>query len=156
MTRTRVGPKLPEIRGTGRLRRPEDSFRVLYTTCIGVWLTGILWLVFHFWFRRQTDFGVAAHPLEHWWLVAHGAFAFASLWMLGTLWRAHITRGWRARRHRKTGGTLFAAFMALVVSGYLLYYVGEDRWRDVLSPIHWIVGAALPLSFIGHWLLRRR
>ncbi len=155
MTRT-AGPKLPDNRGTTPWRRKGDSYRVLYTTCAGVWLSGVLWLVFHFWLKRQTDFGVAPHPLEHWWLVAHGAFAFAGVWMLGYLWVTHVTRGWRARRHRKTGGTLFAGFMVLVVSGYLLYYVGEDRWRDVISPLHWIVGAVLPLSFFGHWVLRRR
>lgn len=137
-----------------KLRR--QRYGPLYFTCLGIWLTGVVWLVFHHFLRRQTDFGLAANPLEHWWLAAHGAFAFASLWMLGFLWATHIPRGWRTRRHRKTGIALFAFFAFLVASGYLLYYVGDDNWRDYLSQAHWIIGLALPAFFLGHWLIRRR
>ncbi|HTP38188.1 MAG TPA: hypothetical protein VMI92_01320 [Steroidobacteraceae bacterium] len=137
----------------GRLRTLS---RGVYLTSAGVWLTGVLWLLFRYFLRRETDFGTASNPLEHWWLVAHGAFAFACLWLLGFLWRSHVVQGWKARRHRRTGGALFGAFMLLVISGYLLYYAASDAWHANVALLHWSLGLALPVVFIMHWAIRRR
>ena len=59
----------------------------------GLWLTGILWLIFHYFLARETALGPSPNPLEHWWLSLHGLFAFATLWVLGLLWGAHIVNG---------------------------------------------------------------
>jgi len=122
----------------------------------GLWLTGVAWLLLHFFMVRQTDFGPSRDPLEHWSIVAHGAFAFAALWMFGVLWGTHITKRWKAKRHRRTGGLLFLIVAALSVTGYLLYYVGDDAVRELIAKSHWIIGLALPLPFLLHWLIRMR
>ncbi len=128
----------------------------MYLTSLVVWFTGAVWLLFHYFWMRRTDFGVAPHPMEHWSLVAHGASAFASLWMMGFLWGTHVVKRWRLRRHRKTGGTLFFVMSLLVVSGYLLYYLSSDEVRAPTAVIHWVVGLGMPLALLAHWLIRGR
>jgi len=44
----------------------------------GLWLTGALWLLFHYLLKRQ-GWLVAVHPLETWWLRFHAAFAFGAI-----------------------------------------------------------------------------
>lgn len=130
--------------------------KAIFVIGAGLWLTGGVWLLLHHFMMRQTDYGPAPDPLERWSLVAHGAFAFASLWMFGLLWGAHIVKRWKAKRHRLSGGLMFVALAALMVSGYLLYYVGDDGWRALIGKGHWIIGLALPLPFALHWIVRAR
>ena len=49
---------------------------VVHVVGAGLWLTGALWLLFHYLLKRQGWLG-AVHPLESWWLRFHGAFALA-------------------------------------------------------------------------------
>jgi hypothetical protein len=128
----------------------------IFVIGIGLWLSGAAWLLLHYFMLRQTDFGPQHDPLEHWSIVAHGAFAFAAIWIFGLLWGTHIVKRWKAKRHRWSGSLLFAFLALLVVSGYLLYYVGDDQLRELTSKVHWIVGLGLPLPFVLHWLVRMR
>ncbi len=48
-----------------------------YGIGLGLWLTGAAWLVFHYFLKTPSLFGPAENPLTHWWLAAHGLFAFA-------------------------------------------------------------------------------
>ena len=134
----------------------EGAHVAAYIVAAGLWVSGALWLVFHHFMMRKTAFGPSPDPLEHWWLVAHGAFAFASLWTLGLLWNVHIVRRWVANRHRLSGGVLLGATLVLMVTGYLLYYVGGDRSRAVIGLIHWGLGLLALLPFLIHWIVRER
>jgi hypothetical protein len=127
----------------------------LYIIGSGVWLTGGLWLLFHYFLVKQGEFGPAANPLEPWWLKLHGAFAFAAVWLFGLLWGIHIAKLWPNKRKRWSGGILTTVFFALILSGYLLYYAGDDRFRPLISVAHWGIGLACPIFFIWHRLKRR-
>ena len=125
-----------------------------YGIGLGLWLTGAAWLIYHYFLRTETAFGPAENPLTHWWLAAHGLFAFASLWLFGLLWGQHIVGAWKSGRHRITGSLLFSLLVALIGSGYLLYYAGGDETRSIVSLLHWIVGLAIPLPFFVHRFLK--
>jgi hypothetical protein len=45
---------------------------------------------------------------------------------------------------------------ALVLSGYLLYYLVDDRWRQWASLAHWGLGLVLPAAFVVHVVRGRR
>lgn len=122
----------------------------VYVIAGGAWTTGALWLVFHYFLQRKGDFGPAPHPLEHWWLTLHGAFAFGALWTLGLLSASHILGGWSTGRRRWSGGLLLAFVTTLAVSGYLLYYLGDEIPRKIASLIHWIMGLSSILFFVFH------
>jgi hypothetical protein len=144
---------------TTRARKKRTLSRrrrwTLYIVGIGVWLSGGLWLLFHYFLVKQGEFGPVASPLEPWWLKLHGAFAFAAVWMFGLLWGAHIAKLWPSKRRRWSGGMLTAVFVLLILSGYLLYYVGDDRIRPLISALHWGIGLACPIFFAWHRLKRR-
>jgi hypothetical protein len=122
----------------------------------GVWLSGVLWLVFHNYLVQRGEFGLTANPLELWWLRAHGAFAFASLWLLGFLSVAHVGARWEWRRQRRSGLILLGVYIWLVLSGYLLYYAGSDQLRAAVSLGHWTVGLAALFFLLLHRRIRRR
>jgi hypothetical protein len=128
---------------------------LVWPIVLGVWLSGALWLVFHDFLARSGEFGLTAHPLEQWWLRAHGAFAFASLWLLGFLSVAHVGGRWAWRRQRRSGLVLLGVYIWLVVTGYLLYYAGGDTFRAAVSLAHWTVGLVALVFLLLHRRIRR-
>jgi hypothetical protein len=145
----------PVQRSRDPIRLSATRRAIIYGVGAGLWLTGVAWLVFHYFLQRQTEFGTQPHPLEFWWRVAHGFFGFASLWTFGLLWGAHIVGAWQSRRHRLSGGLLFAILVWLIGSGYLLYYLGSDEAISTVSLLHWTVGLLLPIPFVVHRFIRR-
>ncbi len=129
----------------------------LYVTAIGLWLSGGLWLLFHYFFQRTGEFGPTPHPSEIWWLKLHGAFAFASIWIFGLLWGIHVSKALPFPKRKKSGISLITGFIVLILTGYLLYYVGNDAPRSAISIAHWTIGLASPaLFFLHRWKPRRR
>jgi len=138
-------------------RAPALSSRRLTTVyCIGlgIWLSGVSWLLAHYVLMQSGPFGVSPHPLEFWSRVAHGAFGFASLWLLGLLWNVHIPAGWRSLRRRWSGSIMFSLTAFLVITGFLLYYVGNDEILSAVTLLHWSVGLLGPIFFFVHRLSR--
>jgi hypothetical protein len=121
-----------------------------YAVGMGLWGTGAVWLVFHYFLQTKSEFGTEENPLTHWWLAAHGLFAFGMLWVFGLLWGQHIVGGWKSGRHRITGSLLFAVLAVLIATGYLLYYAAGDETRATVSLIHWGLGLAALVPFILH------
>jgi hypothetical protein len=102
--------------------------------------------LFHYFFRVQSQFGDAPHPLEVWLLRLHGAAAMLVLVVLGSLLPVHVRRGWHQRRNLLAGSLLAAIALLLIGSGYALYYFGGEELRPWISAFHWIIGlGALPL-----------
>jgi hypothetical protein len=128
----------------------------IYAIGIGVWLSGMLWLVFHYLISDEGSLGPVVSPFEAWSLTSHGAFAFAAIFVFGMLWGAHVPARWSRARRRVSGGSLVGVLGWLIVSGYLLYYAGGEELRAAVSLAHWLVGLAAPLAFLAHRLKRRR
>ena len=119
----------------------------------GLWLTGALWLCFHYLLKRQGWLGI--HPPEAWWLRLHAAFAFLAIWTFGFLWGTHVVPGWWTRRRARSGVALVAVAGWLMLSAYLLYYLGDEDQRFVVSILHWSVGLSCPVLFLAHrWRAR--
>lgn len=137
-----------------RLSRRVRS--LIYIIGVGVWLTGVVWLLLHNFFMSTGEFGMAPNPAEPWSLRAHAAFAFGAIWLLGLLSTVHIRKGWNSRRKRYSGLTLVSTFVVLILSGYLLYYVGEERARGLISTLHWVLGVFAPLTYVAHRLILRK
>ena len=132
------------------LRLSRRRRYTVHAVGIGLWLSGALWLLFHYFLQRKGEFGPTENPLEPWWLRLHAMMAFAALWTFGMVWGAHVVAGWRTRRHRVSGGMTVGLLGWLIGTGYLLYYLVDDQWRLAAAWAHWIVGLALPLLFLVH------
>lgn len=132
------------------VRLTKNRRLAVYGVGLFLWLSGVLWLIFHYFMVQETEFGPAPHPAEHWFLSLHGLFAFASLWMFGLLWGSHIVGAWKTKRHRVSGSILFGILAALILTGYLLYYPPSDEAVAPIAVIHWGIGLAVVAPFLWH------
>src|SRR5579862_1211363 len=108
--------------------RLSQRYRYLvYVAGIGLWFSGVLWLLFHAFLMRVSAFGPMPHPLEPWWLTVHGAFAFLTLWSFGLIWGVHVAGNWSAGKRRRSGLFLIAILGVLILTGFMLYYVGDEE-----------------------------
>jgi MFS family permease len=117
-----------------------------------LFLSGVVWAYFNY--LVQTPDGVDLQ--KSWALRIHGAAAMAMLVLIGTMLTAHVRFAWRARRNRTNGILFLGVFGILTVTGYGLYYFGNDRLRSWTSWIHLGLGLILPLAVVAHIVLGRR
>jgi hypothetical protein len=103
-----------------------------------------------FFLASESEFGPQRHPLEPWWLKFHGAFAFAAIWLFGLLWGKHVCKAWPYGKGRWSGAALAGLLFWLMLSGYLLYYLGGEGARSIVSVLHWGIGFAAPLLLLWH------
>jgi hypothetical protein len=115
--------------------------RALYLSVLALWLSGMVWKLL-----SQT-------PL---WMRIHGAAAMAFLIMFGTLLMGHVPAGWREDRQRFSGSSLISLCGILIVTGWILYYSGNETIRQWTSLVHWGIGVGLPILIYLHIRLARR
>jgi hypothetical protein len=130
--------------------------RCIYLIGATLAMTGVSWLIAHFWLRGISEFGETVHPLEPWSMKLHGAAAMFGLFFAGTLLNVHIRRALKARRNRGTGWSMIVVLLVLALSGYGLYYVAGEMDRPVWSAVHWLIGLALPFLTLLHIVWGRK
>jgi hypothetical protein len=121
-----------------------------------LFLSGALWLVFHYFFAVKNEFGEGPHPLQQWWLKVHGLAAMAALIIFGSLLLGHIRRAWQHRQNRISGGSMVALMIWLTLTGYALYYFGGEESRPIISAAHWIIGIVALALLVLHIVWGRR
>lgn len=119
-----------------------------------LWLSGSAWLLLHYYGQLEGEFGLETNPLEPWMLRLHGLALIPALLGFGGLFVVHMPKGWKDRRQRIIGLGLTALVGLLILTGYLLYYLGSEALREWSSLIHWVIGLAVPIIFIWHYVSR--
>ena len=122
----------------------------VYWSGAALFVTGAIWLVFRFFLREHGEFGEPPHPSEAWWLRLHGASAMLMLIVAGSLLPIHVRVGWHQRKNLLAGIVVVAILLLLTLSGYALYYWGDEEARPVISTLHWIIGLGAPVALIWH------
>jgi len=117
-----------------------------------LWVSGAAWLLLHYYGQVEGEFGPETNPLEPWFLRIHGLVLIPALLGFGGLFVTHMPKGWKNRYQRTIGIALTATFAILIISGYMLYYIGDEGLRDWTSIIHWVLGLSAPALFIWHYL----
>jgi hypothetical protein len=126
------------------MRLPASLRGGLYAVGGIVALSGVAWLVA----REPAQRAFALLCLE-----IHGATAAALLVLIGAVAALHAPAGWRERKNRGSGALVVAVLAMLAITGVLLYYLGDERMRGVVSIAHWAVGLAAPAALTAHvWL----
>jgi len=124
--------------------------RVVYASFSVLWLSGVLWLLFHYFLQRPGNFGNEPHVLESWWLRLHGLAMMATLVTAGSMVVHHARRAWQLQKNRLLGALLSGVLLWLAVSGYTLYYFSSDDNQAWLPLLHWVPGLALPVALALH------
>jgi hypothetical protein len=147
---------------TTSTRRP-DSIRLgpwhqgtVYGATALLVVSGVIWILLHFFMVTQGEFGETHHPLENWMLKTHGGAAMAGLIIYGSLLPIHIRRAWAIRRNIFLGIGLVLLMLLLTITGYLLYYAGGEDTRPIISAAHWILGIGAPLLLTWHVVSGKR
>ena len=117
--------------------------RLLYSTVVVLLASGVCWALIHF-------AGVRPYLSEPLLMKIHGAAAMAALVLIGGLLAFHVPGGWAERRSRPSGSAMLVICALLTLTGYLLYYAGNETLRDASSYVHLALGLALPLVLGVH------
>ena len=68
----------------------------------------------------------------------------------------HIRIGWQLRANRISGFLMETCFAALILTGLGLYYSGGESFRDFFVIAHRILGLAMPVCLVAHWIAGQR
>ena len=128
---------------------PRAYRLTLYATGAVLLLTGAAWA----WLHYRVDERIAV-PVNAWLMKIHGGAAMLALVLIGSVLFQHVGAGWRLARNRSSGITALALSALLAVTGYLLYYAGDERVRSFSSLLHLAVGVIAPLLLAVHVLPR--
>ena len=124
------------------MRLPASLRASFYVATALVTASGIVWLL-------QPSVGLLSMEI-------HAAAAMALLVITGSTFALHAPGAWREHKNRASGTLVGVVLLILAVSGYLLYYLGQESLRHVTSVVHWGVGLAAPILLCLHvWLGRR-
>src|SRR5258706_9306949 len=127
-----------------RSTRLDRNLRLaVYVVTATLLCSGALWLAAGF-----LPQGTATVSMR-----VHGAAAMLMLFVTGWAVALHMPAGWREGKNRASGAILAASLLVLAITGYGLYYLGDETTRGVFSIGHWLLGfAALPALAMHAWL----
>jgi hypothetical protein len=116
-------------------RLPRIQRWLVYASSALLVITGLAWAFVHY-------FGDAAG--------LDSRAAMAALIVIGALLPHHVPGGWTAKLNRKSGVTTLVVASMLVLTGYLLYYTGDETYREFASYFHLGAGLAFAALLIFH------
>jgi hypothetical protein len=135
--------------------------RWLYLVAGALLVSGLGWITAHYVLAGNSlvaglEFEGVPHPSELWWLRLHGAAMMGFLVVFGALLPGHVARGWRRRRNKHSGIFMLATTAVLGLSGYGLYYLGDETTRPWISAVHWVIGLAAGTGLVLHVTFGKR
>jgi len=146
------GPGLTRaaVRSGTRVPMSRALRATVLAVCALLWLSGCAWLVVHFAFAQQTQFGPLPNPAEAVLLRVHGIVAVAGVFLLGWVAAGHLIDRWGGSRNRLSGIVLAGSAALLVLSGYALYYT-TGALHEVAAAVHECLGVAALVAALAHW-----
>lgn len=135
--------------------------RGLHVAAAATALTGGVYGWFRYFGQRMGDFGPEPSPWQGTWQHLHVLAAPLLLFMLGVIVRGHLLLKLRngQREGRRTGLWLGLLIAPMVLSGYGIQVVTDQRWHLALAWIHGISSLIFVLAYLAHlvaiWRYRR-
>jgi len=131
--------------------------RALYGVFAVLFLTGVAW------YLLDNGLGVVgvrdsdpSRAIQSMLLKVHGAAAMLALIVLGSLVPYHVKWAWKVGLNRGTGGLMLSTQVLLIVTGYALYYSGDEDVRAFAGNLHLIIGLGFPVILGWHIAEGRR
>jgi uncharacterized membrane protein YfcA len=122
--------------------------KIFYMISVFLWLTGMIWLYFRYG-MDPGEFGPQSHPSQSVVLMIHGALAIGFCIVLGAS-LYHMWPGWKKKIQRFSGVALLMVCMILILTGWGLYYIGDEHLREFTSIAHSLLGVILPVLVFYH------
>ncbi len=131
-------------------RIPLTYRAILFIGLASSWCTGLIFYYMNNWVTVEGAFGPMKHPAQQFVIMGHGAAAFVMLMCFGVLVVNHLPSAWRLRRSRYLGITLTTLFSFQIITAYILYYIAGEESRALISNLHALSGASIPIILVGH------
>jgi hypothetical protein len=141
-------------RGAGRASLPRPLRMAVYVVGTLLWLSGAVWMLLHYAFPQRSDFGALPNPAEAPLMRIHGLIAVGGVFLIGWLSAVHVSTQWSKERNRRSGLTLGASALLLILSGYALYYTTGSP-HDTAGIFHELLGILSPAAALLHWWRNR-
>lgn len=136
-----------------RNRLSRAQRRTLYASAAALVLSGLMWLSVHqlAWpvMSRASMEGLPS-PWEPWLMKLHGAAMMVMLFMIGRISSTHVMRGLRLHWRVRDGIGLLVGAALLALTGYSLYYLIPDDWRDANGWLHAAMGILWAATLLWH------
>jgi hypothetical protein len=137
------------------VRMSKRERLTVYTVVGTLWLSGCLWLGLDQFFSSVGPFGSTPNFLEPPLLLLHGVLALFGLYLFGYISAHHVVRWWPGRMRRLSGGTFAGMLIVLTLSGFVLFFVSDDQTQHMAVLIHDVLGLAIGIFALQHWLTRQ-
>lgn len=137
-------------------RLPRAQRWLVYASSALLLITGLAWAFVHYFGDAAGLDSRAAPAFNAFMMKLHGGAAMAVLILFGTLLTRHVPMGWSGRQNRTSGVATLLIASALIVSGYLLYYTGDETYRQLASELHLGAGLVFAVLLTVHLQVRRR
>jgi hypothetical protein len=134
---------------------PKALKRSIHFVALAVLTTGIIWVAL----RAVPDDWISGAQSRHFQaqlLKLHGATAMLALIAFGALLVAHILPALKSPPNRAAGISLLSCAGSLALTGWGLYYIGEEELRGWASDLHIVIGVSATLIFAWHVSYRIR
>lgn len=141
------------------IRIPKPRRLGLFALLLISWTSGVTFFILNTWISVEGEFGLEKHPWQFKVLKIHGGAAFLMMVAFGYFLGTHVPAGWKIRSLRPLGLSVVLAQGCLIVSAYLLYYLGDETLRQSAAYVHAFIGFSLPMLLVAHirqGTLRRR
>ena len=117
-----------------------------------LFFSGIIWLFLHYFCNYYGEFGLETHPMESKVLALHGIVAIFSTFLFGYIWGTHARQRlkMKSKKNKKSGIAISVTLTILCITAGILYYIGNDKIRQITSIAHWVMGIALFFIIILH------
>lgn len=138
-----------------KLKLGNSQRRLLYTATALLWITGVVWLILHYYFNTPLQFETRSSSLEPMMIKIHGLAAMLFLIMTGSL-MMHIRRGLALKLNLLSGVSMIGLCGILTLTAWMLYYCSADAWRSNASIVHSLLGTIFPAAIFFHIMIGRK
>ena len=123
---------------------------LLYAATGLLWVTGVIYIGVQYSSQGAYEITPVGHWVQSVSMKIHGAVAMIFLMIFGGLLLDHVPTGWRKNEKRITGVWQVVVCSLLILTGWGLYYLGNEEWRSRTRWLHVAVGLFLPLLILVH------
>ncbi|MGK2856548.1 MAG: hypothetical protein ACSLFQ_05020 [Thermoanaerobaculia bacterium] len=135
---------------------PAQKLLLNATTAI-LTITGAVFAWMKYFMKTDDPFAVANHPWQPHMLHIHVVAAPVAVFVIGAIWAAHVKPKHEAgiKSRRKTGLAALWMIAPMVLSGYLMQVLTNERLVEAMKITHWVSSALFVVGLFVHQLLRK-
>lgn len=126
----------------------------VWTTSAATILSGVVYLWMKYLLVSEDPYSVVNHPLEPWALKVHVLVSPLLVFALGLIALKHVVEHLRRKVPvgRRSGLLLVGSAAPMVLSGYWIQVLTDDRWVRIAAWVHIAAGLLFAFGVAAHGL----